>query len=150
MTENSWEWGKLGYVPTGAAGGLAADDPADALIDLVYSVKAGYRQNGTFVMNRRTQSEVRKLKDEGGCYLWSPGIQAAQPTLLGYPVMTDDSMPDVGANSLSIAFGDFRRGYLVVDRLGVRVLRDPYSAKPYVLRGPRTHRPNAKSAVRRY
>jgi HK97 family phage major capsid protein len=134
VPENSWEWGKLGYVPTGAAGGFAVDDAADALIDVVYSVKAGYRQNGTFVMNRRTQSEVRKLKDEGGCYLWSPGLQAGQPaTLLGYPVMTDDSMPDIAANSLSIAFGDFRRGYLVVDRLGVRVLRDPYSAKPYVL-----------------
>jgi HK97 family phage major capsid protein len=134
VSENSWEWGKLGYVPTGAAGGFAAEDAADALIDLVYAVKAGYRQNGTFVMNRRTQSEVRKLKDEGGCYLWSPGIQAGQPaTLLGYPVMTDDSMPDLAANSPSIAFGDFRRGYLVVDRMGVRVLRDPYSAKPYIL-----------------
>ena len=74
VSENSWEWGKLGYVPTGAAGGFTADDAADALIDLVYAVKAGYRQNGTFVMNRRTQSEVRKLKDEGGCYLWSPRI----------------------------------------------------------------------------
>jgi HK97 family phage major capsid protein len=97
-------------------------------------MKAGYRQNGTFVMNRRTQSEVRKLKDDSGSYLWSPGLQAGEPaTLLGYPVMTDDNMPDIAANSLAIAFGDFRRGYLVVDRMGVRVLRDPYSAKPYVL-----------------
>ena len=104
------------------------------MVDLVYAVKAGYRQNGTFVMNRRTQAEVRKLKDDNGNYLWQPGLAAGEPaTLLGYPVMSDDNMPDMGADSLSVAFGDFRRGYLIVDRLGVRVLRDPYSAKPYVL-----------------
>lgn len=134
VAENAWQWGKLGYIASGAAGDFDADEPADALVDLVYALKAGYRQNGTFVMNRRTQAEVRKLKDDGGCYLWSPGIQAGEPaTLLGYPVMSDDNMPDIGANALSIAFGDFRRGYLIVDRMGVRVLRDPYSAKPYVL-----------------
>jgi HK97 family phage major capsid protein len=134
VAESAWAWGQLGYVATGAAGAFAASDPADALVDLVYAMKAGYRQNGTFVMNRRTQSEVRKLKDDSGSYLWSPGLQAGEPaTLLGYPVMTDDNMPDIAASSLAIAFGDFRRGYLVVDRMGVRVLRDPYSAKPYVL-----------------
>jgi HK97 family phage major capsid protein len=134
IDESDWEWGKLGFVPSGAAGAFAAADPSDALVDLVYALKAGYRQNASFVMNRRTQAEVRKLKDDGGNYLWSPGIQAGEPaTLLGYRVMTDDNMPDIAADSLSIAFGDFRRGYLVVDRMGVRVLRDPYSAKPYVL-----------------
>jgi HK97 family phage major capsid protein len=134
VAESAWAWGQLGYVASGAAGAFAASEPADALIDLVYALKAGYRQNGTFVMNRRTQSEVRKLKDDSGNYLWSPGIAAGEPaTLLGYPVATDDNMPDIAADSLSIAFGDFRRGYLVVDRMGVRVLRDPYSAKPYVL-----------------
>jgi HK97 family phage major capsid protein len=134
VAESAWVWGQIGYVATGAAGAFATSEPADALVDLVYALKAGYRQNGTFVMNRRTQAEVRKLKDDSGNYLWSPGLAAGQPaTLLGYPVMTDDNMPDIAANSLSIAFGDFRRGYLVVDRTGVRLLRDPYSAKPYVL-----------------
>jgi len=134
VAESAWEWGKLGYVASGAAGDFAADAPADALVDLVYALKSGYRQNGTFLMNRRTQSEVRKLKDDAGSYLWQPGLEAGQPaTLLGYPVMSDDNMPDIGANAHAIAFGDFRRGYLVVDRMGVRVLRDPYSAKPYVL-----------------
>src|SRR5690606_16096416 len=119
---------------SGAAGAFAASDPSDALVDLVYALKAGYRQNATFVMNRRTQAEVRKLKDDAGNYLWQPGLAAGQPaTLLGYPVMNDDNMPDIAADSSSIAFGDCRRGYLVVDRIGVRVLRDPYSAKPYVL-----------------
>jgi HK97 family phage major capsid protein len=134
VAESAWVWGQIGYIATGAAGAFASSEPADALVDLVYAVKAGYRQNGTFVMNRRTQAEVRKLKDDSGNYLWSPGIAAGEPaTLLGYPVMTDDNMPDIAANALAIAFGDFRRGYLVVDRMGVRVLRDPYSAKPYVL-----------------
>ncbi len=134
VDEASWSWGEIGFVPSGAAGAFAASDPADALVDLVYALKGGYRQNATFVMNRRTQAEVRKLKDDAGSYLWQPGLAAGQPaTLLGYPVMSDDNMPDIAADSYSIAFGDFRRGYLVVDRMGVRVLRDPYSAKPYVL-----------------
>ena len=134
VAESAWEWGKLGFVLSGADGAFAAEDPSDPLVDLVYALKAGYRQNGTFVMNRRTQAEVRKLKDDDGNYLWQPGLAASEPaTLLGYPVMSDDNMPDIGADSLPIAFGDFRRGYLIVDRMGVRVLRDPYSAKPYVL-----------------
>ena len=104
------------------------------LIDLTSALGTGYRQNGTFAMNRKTQSAIRKFKDSNGNYLWSPGLQAGQPaTLLGYPLAVDDNMPDIAANALSIAFGDFRRGYLVIDRQGVRVLRDPFSAKPYVL-----------------
>lgn len=134
VAESAWEWGKLGYVPTGAAGAFAASDPSDALVDLIYAVKAGYRQNGTFVMNRRTQAEIRKLKDDAGNYLWQPpAVAGGQATLMGFPVAEAEDMPDIGADSLSVAFGDFRRGYLVVDRMGVRVLRDPYSAKPYVL-----------------
>jgi len=134
VDENDWSWGEIGFVPSGAAGAFAASDPSDALVDLVYALKGGYRQNATFVMNRRTQAEVRKLKDDAGSYLWQPGLTAGQPaTLLGYPVMSDDNMPDIAADTYAIAFGDFRRGYLVVDRMGVRVLRDPYSAKPYVL-----------------
>jgi HK97 family phage major capsid protein len=104
------------------------------LIDLVGALGTGYRQNARFVMNRKTQSAIRKFKDSNGNYLWSPGLQASQPaSLLGYFVETDDNMPDIAANALAIAFGDFKRGYLTVDRRGVHVLRDPFTAKPYVL-----------------
>ncbi len=104
------------------------------LVDLVYALKAGYRQNASWVMNRRTQAAVRKLKDADGNYLWSPGAAAgARATLLGFELVEAEDMPDIGAAATPIAFGDFRRGYLVVDRTGVNVLRDPYSAKPYVL-----------------
>ncbi|MGB3446739.1 MAG: phage major capsid protein [Xanthobacteraceae bacterium] len=130
----SWVWGKLGYVASGGASGFAASNPSDALVDLVYALKAGYRQNGAFVMNRKTQALIRKFKDTGGGYLWQPPAQAGgRASLMTFPLVEAEDMPDVAANSLSIAFGDFRRGYLIVDRLGVRVLRDPYSAKPYVL-----------------
>jgi HK97 family phage major capsid protein len=86
------------------------------------------------VMNRKVQSAIRKFKDADGNYLWQPPGGAGQPaTLMSFPVVEAEDMPDLSAGSLSIAFGDFRRGYLVVDRAGMRVLRDPYSAKPYVL-----------------
>ncbi len=134
VAESSWEWTKLGFVLSGADGEFPEDNPADPLVDLVYALKAGYRQNGTFVMNRRTQGEIRKLKDESGQYLWAPPAQAGAPaTLMGFPVVEAEDMPDIAEDSFSIAFGDFRRGYLVIDRQGVRVLRDPYSSKPYVL-----------------
>jgi HK97 family phage major capsid protein len=134
VVDGSWEWGKLGYLVTGVSGGLAASNPSDILVDLVYAVKAGYRQNAHFVMNRKTQAAIRKLKDADGHYLWQPPASAgAEATLMNFPVAEAEDMPNIAANSLSVAFGDFKRGYLVVDRMGVRVLRDPYSAKPYVL-----------------
>jgi HK97 family phage major capsid protein len=130
----TWTWGNLGFIATGLAGAFPAANAGDKLIDLAYAVKAPYRANGTFVMNRSTQSAVRKMKDGDGTYLWQPSAQAGMPaTLLGYPVAESEDMPDIAANSLSLAFGDFRRGYLVIDRVGIRVLRDPYSSKPYVL-----------------
>ena len=134
VAEASWQWGKIGYIATGAAGAFPSTNPSDPLLDLVYAVKAGYRQNATFVMNRRAQAEVRKLKDENGLYLWQPPAQAGgSATLMGFPLAEAEDMPNIAADAFAIAFGDFRRGYLVVDRMGVRVLRDPYSAKPYVL-----------------
>jgi HK97 family phage major capsid protein len=134
VAETSWEWAKLGFVQTGLDGAFPATNPSDPLLDLVYALKAGYRQNATFVMNRRTQAEIRKLKDENGLYLWQPPASAGSPaTLMGFPLVEAEDMPDIAEDSYSVAFGDFRRGYLVVDRMGVRVLRDPYSAKPYVL-----------------
>jgi HK97 family phage major capsid protein len=134
VAEASWSWGNLGYVATGVAGGFPTENPADVLIDLIYALKAGYRQNAVFVMNRKTQSVMRKFRDESGAYMWQPPAVAGQPaTFMSFPVVEAEDMPDIAANSLSVAFGDFRRGYLVVDRAGIRVLRDPYSAKPYVL-----------------
>ncbi|MBY0382579.1 MAG: phage major capsid protein [Xanthobacteraceae bacterium] len=130
----SWTWGSLGYVASGAAGAFASSNPSDVLVDTIYALKAGYRQNGAFVMNRKTQATIRKFKDSGGAYLWQPPAQAGgRASLMTFPLVEAEDMPDIAANSLSVAFGDFRRGYLIVDRLGVRVLRDPYSAKPYVL-----------------
>ncbi len=132
--EGSQAWGELGYVATGVNGGFAATDPADALIDLVYAPRSAYRAGSRFVMNRATVSAVRRFKDADGNYLWQPSLsEAGSSTLLGYPVTEAEDMPDIGAGSLAIAFGDFGRGYLIVDRQGVEVLRDPFSAKPYVL-----------------
>jgi HK97 family phage major capsid protein len=130
----SWEWGNIGYIATGEAGAWPDVDPSDVLIDLVYAVKAGYRQNGSFVMNRKTQAAVRKFKDEGGNYLWHPpAVAGGSASLMGFPLIEAEDMPDIATDSFSVAFGDFRRGYLVVDRAGVTVLRDPFTAKPYVL-----------------
>ena len=132
--EGTEAWGELGYVATGVDGDFAASDPGDVLIDLIYAPRTGYRTNGRFVMNKSTVSAVRKFKDADGHYIWQPSMTAGQPaTLMGYAVTEAEDMPDIGSDSFSIAFGDFERGYLVVDRQGVQVLRDPYSAKPYVL-----------------
>ncbi|MBN9317318.1 MAG: phage major capsid protein [Devosia sp.] len=134
VAEASWAWDKIGYLATGVSGDWPAGDESDVLVDLVYALKAGYRQNASWVMNRKTQGSVRKLKDAEGNYLWSPGAAAgAKATLMGFELVEAEDMPDIGAGTTPIAFGDFRRGYLVVDRMGVNVLRDPYSAKPYVL-----------------
>jgi HK97 family phage major capsid protein len=85
-------------------------------------------------LNRKTQSVIRKFKDADGNYIWQPAQGAAgRATLFGFPLIEAEQMPDIANNAFAIAFGDFRRGYLIVDRLGVRILRDPYSAKPYVL-----------------
>ncbi|MEO0329402.1 MAG: phage major capsid protein [Pseudomonadota bacterium] len=134
VDESSWSWGSLGYVPTGTDGGFDAVDSSDVLIDTVYALKAGYRQNANWVMNRKTQAEIRKLKDADGNYIWQPPAAAGQAaSLLGFSVVEAEDMPDITNDATSIAFGDFQRGYLIVDRAGIRVLRDPYSAKPYVL-----------------
>lgn len=133
VDDDTWSWGKLGAVHAGGASFPAAD-PFDVLVELIYALKAGYRQNASFVMNRKTQSAIRKFKDENGQYLWAPPASLGQPaTLMGFPVIEAEDMPDIAANTCAVAFGDFKRGYLIVDRAGMRVLRDPYSAKPYVL-----------------
>ena len=129
VAEASHVWGKIGSV----AGDFTLDDAADQIIDLIYTPKSQFRAGARFVMNRRTVSAVRKLKDVDGRYLWQPGSGGEPATIMGYAVTEMEDMPDIGASNAAIAFGDFRRGYLIADRQGARVLRDPYSAKPYVL-----------------
>ncbi|MFI0846912.1 phage major capsid protein [Mesorhizobium sp. IMUNJ 23232] len=134
VAESSWAWDNIGYIATGVAGALPASNPSDKLIDLVYALKAGYRQNANWVMNRKTQAAIRKLKDADGNYLWQPpATPGSRAMLMGFPLVEAEDMPDAATDETPIAFGDFARGYLVVDRTGVRVLRDPYSIKPYVL-----------------
>jgi HK97 family phage major capsid protein len=129
VAESSHAWGQIGFVP----GDFTDEEAADQLIDLVYAPKSQFRTNARFVMNRRTVSAVRKLKDSDGRYVWQPGVSGEAATLLGYPVTEIEDMPDIGTGNSAIAFGDFRRFYLITDRQGARVLRDPFSAKPYVL-----------------
>lgn len=127
-------FGEIGTVSTGSAGSFDSSAPVDAILDLIYAGKSRYRAGSSFVMNRRTVSDIRKFKDVDGNYIWQPSSEAGQPsTLLGYPLVEAEDMPDISSGNAFMAFGDFRRGYLIVDRQGVRVLRDPFSAKPYVL-----------------
>lgn len=121
---------------TGVNGAFAAaPNGGDVLIDALYGLKAAYRANATWFMNRATTKLVRKLKDTDGAYLWSPGIAAGQPaTLLGYPVASFEDMPNATTTGAkAIAVGDMRAAYQIVDRAGIRVLRDPFTAKPFVL-----------------
>lgn len=134
----SHAWGKIGFVASGKADGFvaatASANPADCLIDLYYALKSGYRNGASWLMSDATMNTVRKFKDAEGAYIWAPPSGPAQvATILGKPVHTDDNMPAVAANAFPVAFGDFGRAYLIVDRIGIRVLRDPYTAKPNVL-----------------
>lgn len=134
--DSSRAWGVLEHVVTGANGALAASpNEGDTFLDLIYATKAGYRANARFVMDRLLQKALRKIKDADEQYIWSPGMQSGQPaSLFGYPITEAQDMPDyTTTGALACAFGDFQRGYLVIDRIGVRVLRDPYTSKPYVL-----------------
>ena len=132
-------WGVLQYVPSGASGGFptlsgvpGASDP-DALINLMHKLKPEFRANAVWAMNRETAGVVRKLKDGDGRYLWMESLtEGGRPILLGHPVEFLEDMPDVGSDAFAIAFGDFMAGYLIVDRLGIRVIRDAVTNKPYV------------------
>lgn len=131
VDEMIWTWGNIGYVVTGTAGAI---DDGDPIIELVYALGAEYRANATFVMNSKTAGTVRKLKDADGRFLWSDGLSQGEPArLMGYPVLIAEDMPDVAADAMAIAFGDFANGYTIAERPDVRVLRDPFSAKPHVL-----------------
>ena len=134
VANDTWTWGSLGYIPTGAASDFASTNPIDCIVSLVYSLAADYRANATFVMNSKTAGAVRKIKDTEGRFMWSDGLAAGQPaTLMGYRVLISEDMPDIAANSYPIAFGDFKAGYTIAERPDLRILRDPFSAKPNVL-----------------
>lgn len=125
-------FGTLQYLPSGGAGAFSAN-PQDRLVDLVHALRAPYRQNASWVMNASTLAMIRKFKTTDGSFIFQPGLVEGHPnTLLGYPVIEAADMPDITANSLSIAFGDFRQGYLIAERTETTLLRDPFTNKPYV------------------
>jgi HK97 family phage major capsid protein/HK97 family phage prohead protease len=125
--------GTLQTIGTGVAGAFPASNPQDKLVDLVQSLRQPYRQGAVFVMNSSTAAVIRKMKTADGAFIWQSGMVAGQPsTLLGYPVIEAEDMPDIAANSLSIAFGNFKAGYIITERAETSILRDPYSKKPYV------------------
>jgi HK97 family phage major capsid protein len=123
-------WGAVLLTTAAAAAAVTTDE----LITLQYSLPQEYTDNARYVMNRATAANIRKLKTSGGDYIWQPSFQEGQPAMVaGFPVTEMAAMPNMAASAIPIAFGDFRRGYLIVDRMGIRVLRDPYSNKPYVM-----------------
>lgn len=135
--DGSRTFGQLQYKYTGTSGAFkttsATVNPIDDFVDLLHALKPEFRANATWVMNALTLAAVRKFKDADGGPVWQPATMAGNPaTILGYPVVEMPDMQDIGANSLSVAVGDFRSGYTIIDRVGVRVLRDPYTAKPHV------------------
>jgi HK97 family phage major capsid protein len=126
-------FGTLQYVASGAAGAFVGANPQDKLVELMHSLRAPYRQGASWVMNSATLSTIRKFKTTDGAFIWQPGLVSGQPdTLLGYPVVEAEDMPDIAANSLSVAFGNFKAGYLIAERTETNILRDPFSNKPYV------------------
>jgi len=136
--DDSRPWGTFQYVPTGKAGGFK--DPsstvsgADALVDLIFEVKAGYRQNANFLMARRTVGAVRKLKDGQGNYLVDLRLRdgALVESIFGFPITDGEDMPAIGADALAILFGDFAEAYTIVDRLGTSVVRDNITQPGFV------------------
>ena len=132
--DSSRAWQVMEHIATGTSGGFGtAPNGTEKLVDLVHALKVAYRNNGRFVLNRRTLGEVRKLKDADGNFLWLPSMTESTPSkLLGYDYSELEDMPDIAANTLSIGFGDFREGYQIVDRLGIRVIRDELTNKPFI------------------
>jgi len=131
--DGSRPFGTLQFVPSGASGAFVGGTPQDRLIDLVQALRPPYRQGAVFVMNSATASVIRKFKTADGAFLWQPGLVSGQPdTLLGYPLVEAEDMPDIAADSLSIAFGNFKAGYLIAERSETQILRDPFTHKPFV------------------
>ncbi|PLR28143.1 phage major capsid protein [Caulobacter zeae] len=123
-------WGAITVVNSGAAAALTGD----GIISIIYDLPKAHSANAKFFMNRQTQSKARLLKDGQNNYLWQPSFQAGQPaTLAGEAVVDTPDMPNVAADNIAALYGDMRETYLVIDRIGIRVLRDPYTNKPFVM-----------------
>jgi HK97 family phage major capsid protein len=127
-------WGQFEHVATGASADFNGTNPADYIIDLISKLKVGYLNNAQFLMNRAVRAKIRKFKEATtNAYMWQPGLAKGVPdTLFGYNVNLDEYVPALAASSLSMAFGDFKAGFQIVDRQGMRMLRDPYTNKPKV------------------
>lgn len=127
------EWGRIGHVVSGANGGFGGTNPADKIFDLIGTLKSAYLTGATFLTRRQVITAIRKLKDGQGNYLWQPSLVAGQPEVLaGYPIARAEDLPALAAGSLSLYFGQFATAYQIVDRQGLRTMRDPYTAKPFV------------------
>lgn len=126
-------FGTVQHIATGVADNFPAKEPADILIDLIYSMKAGYRTGAQFMMNSMTLATMRKWKDGQGNYIWQPAMQNGQPgSIFGYGYVTNEDMPSAGAGAIPVVFGNFQQAYIIFDRVGIRSLRDPYTNKPFV------------------
>lgn len=126
-------FGTVQHIATGVADNFPAKDPADILIDLIYSMKAGYRTGAQFMVNSMTLATMRKWKDGQGNYIWQPAMQNGQPgSIFGYGYVTNEDMPSAGADAIPVIFGNFQQAYIIFDRVGIRSLRDPYTHKPFV------------------
>jgi len=129
----SYAWGKLGFTKTGVNGGFHATTAGNNLMDFMATLKSGYHSNSTFIMDGVTLSKVRQIQNSAGDYLLQANFTAGEPpAILGRPFAVDDNMPTMATDSFSLAFGDFRRGYLITQRQGTRVLRDDLTDKPNV------------------
>lgn len=126
-------FGTVQHIATGVADNFPAKDPADILIDLIYSMKAGYRTGAQFMVNSMTLATMRKWKDGQGNYIWQPAMQNGQPgSIFGYGYVTNEDMPSAGAGAIPVVFANFQQAYTIFDRVGIRSLRDPYTNKPFV------------------
>lgn len=131
--DSSRTWGQIEHLATGVAGDFAASNKGDKLIELTYKLKAAYRSNAVWQMPASVAAEIRQFRDSSGRYIWAESLApGAPPMLLGYPVVENEDMPAKAANSLSIGFGDFKRAYGIVDREGMRMVRDPFTEKGHV------------------
>jgi HK97 family phage major capsid protein len=126
-------WGTIGHHVTGVNGDFASSNPTNNIHDLMGLLKDAYLSNARFLTRRSAITKIRKWKDGVGRDMWQPSFAIGVPeTIAGYPVTRAEDMPALATDSLSLAFGDFRAAYQIVDRQGIRVLRDPYTAKPFI------------------